>query len=49
MSPSTTDTPSVPIHALTSRRRFAILAICSMSLLIVGLDVTNVNVALPSI
>src|SRR5580658_1528639 len=34
---------------LTSRRRMLILAICCMSLLIVGLDVTIVNVALPSI
>lgn len=34
---------------LTRRRRVAILLICSMSLLIVGLDVTIVNVALPSI
>jgi EmrB/QacA subfamily drug resistance transporter len=31
------------------RRRIGILLICSMSLLIVGLDVTAVNVALPSI
>ena len=31
------------------RRRIGILLICSMSLLIVGLDVTIVNVALPSI
>jgi EmrB/QacA subfamily drug resistance transporter len=31
------------------RRRLLILAICSMSLLIVGLDATIVNVALPSI
>ncbi|HEX5225324.1 MAG TPA: MFS transporter [Solirubrobacteraceae bacterium] len=31
------------------RRRFAILLICCTSLLIVGLDVTAVNVALPSI
>jgi EmrB/QacA subfamily drug resistance transporter len=31
------------------RRRLGILMICSMSLLIVGLDVTIVNVALPSI
>jgi EmrB/QacA subfamily drug resistance transporter len=34
---------------LTSRRRLLILAICCMSLFIVGLDVTIVNVALPSI
>jgi EmrB/QacA subfamily drug resistance transporter len=35
--------------ALTRGRRYGILAICSMSLLMVGLDVTIVNVALPSI
>ena len=34
---------------LTHRRRLLILAICSMSLLIVGLDTTIVNVALPAI
>ncbi len=34
---------------LNRRRRVGILLICSMSLLIVGLDVTIVNVALPSI
>ena len=34
---------------LSRRRRVGILLICSMSLLIVGLDVTIVNVALPSI
>jgi len=34
---------------LSSRRRALILAICCMSLLIVGLDSTIVNVALPSI
>lgn len=34
---------------LSWRRRYGILLICSMSLLIVGLDVTIVNVALPSI
>ncbi|MGD0811029.1 MAG: MFS transporter [Acidimicrobiales bacterium] len=34
---------------LTRPRRIGILLICSMSLLIVGLDVTIVNVALPSI
>src|SRR6516225_9371673 len=31
------------------RKRLVILGICSMSLLIVGLDTTIVNVALPSI
>src|SRR5947208_9038750 len=34
---------------LTRRRRLLVLAICSMSLLIVGLDTTIVNVALPAI
>jgi len=34
---------------LSQRRRIGVLLICSMSLLIVGLDVTIVNVALPSI
>ena len=34
---------------MTRRRRLLILAICCMSLLIVGLDTTIVNVALPSI
>jgi EmrB/QacA subfamily drug resistance transporter len=34
---------------LSRRRRIGILLICSMSLLIVGLDVTIVNIALPSI
>jgi EmrB/QacA subfamily drug resistance transporter len=34
---------------LSQRRRMLVLAICCMSLFIVGLDVTIVNVALPSI
>ena len=34
---------------LSRRRRLLVLGICSMSLLIVGLDLTIVNVALPSI
>jgi EmrB/QacA subfamily drug resistance transporter len=40
-----------PAHAgeLSRRRRVGVLLICSMSLLIVGIDVTIVNVALPSI
>ena len=37
--------PSVPTHG----RRIGILLICSLSLFIVGLDITVVNVALPSI
>jgi EmrB/QacA subfamily drug resistance transporter len=39
----------VAIDQLSRRRRIGILFICSMSLLMVGLDVTIVNVALPSI
>src|ERR1700679_1440882 len=38
-----------PAAELSHRRRIGVLLICSMSLLIVGLDVTIVNVALPSI
>jgi EmrB/QacA subfamily drug resistance transporter len=38
-----------PPTELSRRRRLGVLLICSMSLLIVGLDVTIVNVALPSI
>ncbi|HEX2893228.1 MAG TPA: MFS transporter [Marmoricola sp.] len=34
---------------LTHRRRLLVLAICCLSLLVVGMDVTIVNVALPSI
>ncbi len=41
--------PPVPTGTLSRRRRVGILLICSMSLLIVSLDVTIVNVALPSI
>ena len=37
------------MHQLSRKRRVGILLICSMSLLIVGLDLTIVNVALPSI
>ncbi len=40
--------PTAPAD-LSRRRRVGVLLICSMSLLIVGLDVTIVNVALPSI
>ena len=38
-----------PIDALSYERKKAILAICCLSLFIVGLDITVVNVALPSI
>jgi len=37
------------VTELTYGRRMLILAICCMSLLIVGLDVTIVNIALPAI
>ncbi|MFT4125633.1 MAG: MFS transporter [Gordonia sp. (in: high G+C Gram-positive bacteria)] len=41
--------PSIPSDALTSRRKAAILATCCMSLLIVSMDATIVNVSLPAI
>src|SRR3954453_6197912 len=37
------------IDELSRNRRFGVLAICCLSLFIVGLDITVVNVALPSI
>jgi len=40
---------ALSINELSRRRRIGILLICSMSLLIVGLDITIVNVALPAI
>ena len=45
------ETGAEPVRSdgLSRHRRIGILLICSMSLLIVGLDVTIVNVALPSI
>ena len=46
------ETPVTGVTApdeLSRRRRMGVLAICCMSLLIVGIDVTIVNVALPSI
>jgi EmrB/QacA subfamily drug resistance transporter len=39
----------VAIHELGRNRRIGVLLICCMSLFIIGLDVTVVNVALPSI
>jgi EmrB/QacA subfamily drug resistance transporter len=39
----------VLVPELSQRRRLLVLAICCMSLLLVGMDVTIVNVALPSI
>ncbi|WP_370130554.1 MFS transporter [Streptacidiphilus sp. EB103A] len=43
------DIPVTTGAPLSARRRFLILAICCMSLFIVGLDNTIVNVALPSV
>ncbi|MEA2377722.1 MAG: hypothetical protein QOD13_1629, partial [Thermoleophilaceae bacterium] len=37
------------IHELSRNRRVGVLLICCLSLFIVGLDITAVNVALPSI
>jgi len=39
----------VLVPELSQRRRLLVLAICCMSLLLIGIDVTIVNVALPSI
>ncbi|HUA95040.1 MAG TPA: MFS transporter [Acidimicrobiales bacterium] len=49
MSGTGTVTNAPGIGELSRGRRIGVLLICSMSLLIVGLDVTIVNVALPSI
>src|SRR3954452_12185874 len=48
---STSVEPRVRTHAEDdrSRRRWLVLAICCMSLFIVGLDNTIVNIALPSL
>lgn len=43
------DTAAPAIHELSRGRKRGILAICCFSLFIVGLDVTVVNVALPSV
>jgi EmrB/QacA subfamily drug resistance transporter len=42
-------TGATPTETLSRRRRLLVLAICCLSLLIVGLDSTIVNVALPAI
>jgi EmrB/QacA subfamily drug resistance transporter len=39
----------IVVSGLSQRRRYLVLAICCLSLFIVGLDATIVNVALPSI
>ncbi len=43
------DAAAVAIDELSRNRRIGVLLICAMSLFIVGLDATAVNVALPSI
>jgi EmrB/QacA subfamily drug resistance transporter len=40
---------AVAIHELSRNRRIGVLLICCMSLFIVGLDITAVNIALPAI
>ena len=47
--PVTLDVRPVPDRELTRQRKLLVLAICCMSLFIVGLDNTIVNLALPSI
>lgn len=42
-------TTSSTTNELSSRRRYLVLGICCLSLLIVGMDITIVNVALPDI
>src|ERR1700739_5012364 len=37
------------VPELTRQRRYLVLAICCLSLFLVGMDVTIINVALPSI
>jgi len=49
MSIEPSATGVAPTEVLSRRRRIGVLLICSMSLLVVSLDVTIVNVALPSI
>ncbi len=41
------ESPSEPAPGLSRRRRLLVLAVCCMSLLIVSLDLTALNVALP--
>ena len=45
----TTTSLAVQPPALSVRRRWTVLAICALSLFLVGLDTTIVNVGLPSI
>ena len=43
----TTTSLAVQSPALSVRRRWTVLAICALSLFLVGLDTTIVNVGLP--
>lgn len=49
MSSQASSTAPTPANELSRNRRIGILLICCLSLFIVGVDVTAVNVALPSI
>src|SRR5690349_8403119 len=40
---------TIGVMGLSRRRKFLVLGICCMSLLIVSMDITTINVALPSI
>ncbi|MDF8266140.1 MFS transporter [Luteipulveratus flavus] len=46
---TTRDVPSVQAHELDRRHRWIVVAICCMSLFIVGIDTSGLNLALPSI
>lgn len=45
----TTTTPTLAPDQLDTRRRYTILAVCCLSLFVVGIDSSAVNLALPSI
>ncbi|KNX38646.1 MFS transporter [Luteipulveratus halotolerans] len=46
---TTRSAPTVAAHELDSRGRWTVVAICCMSLFIVGIDTSGLNLALPSI
>lgn len=48
-APDKVPNPSPPTELLVSHRRQVVLAVCCVSVLLVGIDMTAVNVALPSI
>ncbi|MFB6894572.1 MFS transporter [Kitasatospora sp. NPDC056327] len=48
-TPITPATPSPPPPRLSARRRWTVLVVCALSLFLVGLDTTIVNVGLPAI